>query len=96
MWNQNARTRLRRGVPRTNYDVGRERAGEIAGNRHLTGVQRNEHKATAYRAPTVADTGVFNPELVSYQYYAAPLWTIAFGACLSPSRVSGGRRTPGT
>ncbi len=39
-------------------------------------ILRSEHQATAYRVPTLDDTGVFNPQNVTYQYHANPLWTL--------------------
>ncbi|ASU80020.1 hypothetical protein CDG81_19090 [Actinopolyspora erythraea] len=39
-------------------------------------ILRDEHQATGYRVPTMDDSGVFNPDRVSYQYHASPLWTL--------------------
>ncbi|MBB5158060.1 hypothetical protein [Saccharopolyspora phatthalungensis] len=39
-------------------------------------ILRNENHATAYRVPITGDSGVFNPQAVSYQYHHSPLWTL--------------------
>jgi hypothetical protein len=39
-------------------------------------ILRSEHEATAYRVPTLDDTGVFNPTTVAYQYHHSALWTL--------------------
>lgn len=39
-------------------------------------ILRDESHATGYRVPTMDDTGVFNPERVTYQYHAPPLWAL--------------------
>lgn len=39
-------------------------------------ILRGEHDASAYRLPTFADTDVFAPELVSWQYHACAAWTL--------------------
>ncbi|NYH78430.1 hypothetical protein FHR84_001755 [Actinopolyspora biskrensis] len=39
-------------------------------------ILRDEHRATGYRVPTMDDTGVFNPERVSYQYHSSALWAL--------------------
>lgn len=50
-------------------------------------IMRNSEQATAYRVPATSDD-VFNPEVVSYQYHASPLWTLrAILALPAPGRI---------
>ncbi|WP_019852983.1 hypothetical protein [Actinopolyspora mortivallis] len=39
-------------------------------------ILRSEEQASGYRVPTLDDRGIFNPDHVSYQYHASPLWTL--------------------
>lgn len=39
-------------------------------------ILRDEHQASAYRVPTFPGTDVFSPRVVTWQYHAAPVWTL--------------------
>ncbi|MGW3471135.1 hypothetical protein ACWDKQ_22360 [Saccharopolyspora sp. NPDC000995] len=39
-------------------------------------ILRGEDDATAYRTPTLTDTDVFAPVLVSWQYHSTAVWTL--------------------
>ncbi|MEV6879803.1 hypothetical protein [Amycolatopsis sp. NPDC051128] len=39
-------------------------------------ILRDEHRASAYRAPAFPGTDVFSPRVVTWQYHATPVWTL--------------------
>lgn len=47
-------------------------------------ILRSENDASAYRVPTLPETDVFAPELVSWQYHASAAWTLRSVLTIDP------------